>query len=330
MPSRVTVANSHDGEVCVHKLHLPPNTGNEEAAWLARAQHRGVVRLIAHRSEPPVTITAHVAGPTLRMASLSPARAATVLQSLSATLADLHDRDMTHGAVSPDHIIVSYRNDDRRAAAVLCSPTSAATVSDQAGLGECIAWLIAGWTEQAVRVPDGWHRLRDRLLAERPPPLRRVAGQLGHLTTSERDTDVRNASPKRRGHGPAARVPRRSGILVLAGFVAIAILGLQLSSRLAAAPPPRSGEPLAIGGQLFVVGAADDLRVAVPNPCKNQPLALLLDDDGDVWAFDRAIDRTTATRIARVPGATSLVVEETNPCPTLWAVGPAGRVELQL
>jgi hypothetical protein len=45
-----------------------------------------------------------------------------------------------------------------------------------------------------------------------------------------------------------------------------------------------------------------------------------------VWVFDEVADGAAGTPLARVPGATALVVADDGFCPTVLATGPAGQV----
>lgn len=317
---------ANDGRSVVFKRFDSTTTdsGQLEARWLAAANHPGVVHLVSRVDDPPLTVTEHVVGPTLRTAHLEPMQAAPVLAVVAETLADLHQRKMYHGAVNPDHILLAA-DQPELASAVLCSPVPSEDRSvDSSGLGRCIEWLLADWEARNLRPPSEWHRLARRLAAEPPVDLRRVAHQLRALAPSP--------SPSRspRLTKPSTVRIRRLPLTTLAAVVGAAIALVLLSRALAtgqeAAP---IGARFQTDRGVFAVGQLGDTAVALPQPCPGQPHALLLDHASDtIWVFETIRHGAPGTLMTQVSGATMLEVEAAVPCPRAWAAGPAGRVEL--
>ena len=80
-----------------------------EADLLEAARHPGVVELIGldGHGVGSILLTTHVDGPTLAQSGRLPLEeSAGLLAALAATVADLHDLGLVHGAISPDHVIV--------------------------------------------------------------------------------------------------------------------------------------------------------------------------------------------------------------------------------
>jgi len=80
-----------------------------EAELLEAARHPGVVELIGADGHGigSILLTTHVDGPTLAQSGRLPLEeSAGILAALAATVADLHELGLVHGAISPDHVIV--------------------------------------------------------------------------------------------------------------------------------------------------------------------------------------------------------------------------------
>lgn len=125
----------------------------DEASWLARARHPGVVRLhhVAPVERRLETVLAGRA--SLRTVSLSASQARMAILDLASTLADLHARGLVHGRLAPEHVIVDGR---RPGHVVLCSPSGTEndpTIDLQAlvGIAEHLnsgfARSVPGWSE---------------------------------------------------------------------------------------------------------------------------------------------------------------------------------------
>lgn len=89
-----------------------------EADLLHAARHPGVVELVGVGGEPgrPVLATKRVDGLSLdRVSGLPLEEVAGLLAGVAATVADLHDVGVVHGAICPSHVLL-----DRHGHAVLC------------------------------------------------------------------------------------------------------------------------------------------------------------------------------------------------------------------
>lgn len=95
----VTTAN---GAIAVARLERAANA-------LARAAHPGVVEVVAYTAtglEAAELRTVRFDAPTLADRPLPPEELAGVVAAVATTLADLHTREVTHGAVEARHILV--------------------------------------------------------------------------------------------------------------------------------------------------------------------------------------------------------------------------------
>jgi hypothetical protein len=155
-----------------------------EAEVLAAARHPGVVELLAverHDDQTPELVTAYVGTHSIATCGpLPPARAAAVLESLAATVADLHAMGIAHRRIEPTHVLLgaggrpvlcgfsgaSVRNRTGpqtspippEFADPVISPTPAfASATDVFGLGALLAFMIRGGGR--CRPPTGHRRL---------------------------------------------------------------------------------------------------------------------------------------------------------------------------
>ena len=136
MPGETGLAMSTSGRLVVVKHAGPGPTAERlrrEALVLGRAAHPGVVELVDADSDSggASIATAFVGGGTLRERLDSGAdggSAMRVVATVAATLADLHDRGVSHGRLTADHILV-----DAEGRAVLCGLAEAALSSDPGG-----------------------------------------------------------------------------------------------------------------------------------------------------------------------------------------------------
>ncbi len=335
MATRVTL-NTVDGQLVVDKTALEGDRPDRkaEARWLAEARHPNVVRLVSF--ENAVLRTQHAGQTTLRTATLSPSETAALFLGLARTLTDLHNRDLVHGKLTLDHVIVST-DPTRARGVVLCSPDGGATrpQDDLRAVGGMVDRLLARWDEQGTTVPgrDDWQRIRSRL--EEPDDqitAQRVARWFAPLvvvappSNRELADDLSGDKPQLQNSGLLGSAGGR-GVAVLMGFVAF-VVGVTVWNPLNGAPTsPRASIELTIGHDQFEVDGLVDTAVGTPVGCP--PEAAVLDHESTVWRFvapdDRPLDRTVGQAEAMVPGATELVYEDCE----LWAVGPAGRTMLE-
>lgn len=111
-----------------------PDSIRAQAALLADARHPGVVDLVGVEgsADRPVLVTALVDGPTLAIPmALTVEEIAGLVADLAATLADLHDLGIVHGAVAPEHVLL--RPDGRP---VLCGFGAAGRVGETGPVGD--------------------------------------------------------------------------------------------------------------------------------------------------------------------------------------------------
>ncbi|HWH33813.1 MAG TPA: protein kinase, partial [Acidimicrobiales bacterium] len=146
-----------------------------EVEVLRRAAHPGVVELVAvdHPGDGIAVHTAFVGGGTLagQLATMTAGRGARVAAGVAATMADIHDRGITHGRLSADHVLVGGGEHVR-----LCgwadatmgtgrSPGEAGVAADV----EAVALLVRSLAEQAPGEDTGALRsVADRVLLAEP------------------------------------------------------------------------------------------------------------------------------------------------------------------
>ncbi len=146
----------------------------------AAARHPGVVELVGLEGsvERPVLVTVVVDGPTLAAPMpLTVEEVAGVVGAVAATLADLHQLGIVHGAVAPEHVLLAP---DGRP--VLCGFGSAGRVGDElhpaadvAALGRLLRRLASGPEARPLR------RIADAATAEDPvarPTAAEVASEI--------------------------------------------------------------------------------------------------------------------------------------------------------
>lgn len=320
MATRVTLRTTEDGQAVVEKAALSGDTADRtaEADWLVAAQNSGVVELISRCDDPFTIETAYAGNTTLRTEQPKPDDAAGLLASVCVTLCSLHERNMAHGKLTADHIIVSGPGQTK-----LCSPdgTIDDPTEDVSALGQIVSELLRAWAEEGLAVPhkSEWQGISDRLsTANSTYSARRAQRVFERLGVVGQSPDGLAPRPER----AAPRVATLAvGAVVLFGALLGAITTWSWSGRPAA---PHGSNELVIGGTLYGVGSPGQVVVAVPSPCPGQPVAVLLDTDQIVWFFQWAGDGVLGEPTAKVPGATSLTTGSDG-CGQVWATGPAGR-----
>jgi len=166
----------------VHRKVSKSAAGGEriraEAELLAAARHPGLVELVGVEgsTERPALVTVLVDGPTLASPmALTVEEVAGVVGAVAATLADLHELGIVHGAVLPEHVLLG--SDGRP---VLCGFGSAGRVgedderhpaTDVAALGRLLRRLATGPDARPLR------RLAEAATAD-DPAARPSAGEL--------------------------------------------------------------------------------------------------------------------------------------------------------
>ncbi len=358
MATRVSLSSRPDltDRAVVEKVKLTNDAVDRraEAQWLADARHTGVVRLLTVSEDPFTICTEHAGTATLRTERLGPVDAARTLTQVAETLASLHERSLVHGKISLDHVILG------EAGPVLCSP--AGTVHDPlvdvAGLGRCVRDLIERWAEE-----DGALNPQSRAVWEEAA---RALSPATEAASSEGVSSVRRAARllERLGDGPGASVTsaspspllaapgraigwRTRSLVALAVVLVVTLTGALLTEAETASDGSGSNAALVdIHGRRFAVGEQGDSAIALERPCHGVPGILVLRrSDATVWRFDDVSDQAQGQPVARVPGATALVVTAAMPeaeqdaetdgvnsstsCEHAWARGPAGQTEIR-
>lgn len=356
MATRVTLETMNDGRIAVVKTSLSGDRTDRgtEATWLAKARHRGVVRLLNTAKGPTVLRTLHAGGTTMRTENPSPAIAAPLLTDLTVTLADLHDRDLVHGQLTLDHLIVA---NDR---IVLCSPAGSASDprKDLLDLGACVQSLLERWAETGVGVPfeQDWQHLLHQLQGSHEGySARRAARELARLTAKidrsrfaeERtttstnldsdnpsDTDRASATPLATNASPLAT----RGLLAGASLAALTMIGLLINqSRVTDLDSNAPGPEVLIKTDLYRItgssdtGSDDDVALGLEQACSksdgvDEGVVYLSTATDHVWFFASPV--SDAVALAVVPGGTTLRLDDD--CQSVWVAGPAGQIQLTL
>jgi hypothetical protein len=180
-----------------------------EAEVLAAARHPGIVELLdvdRHDDQAPELVTAYVGTHSIATCGpLPPARAAAVLASLAATVADLHAMGISHSRIEPTHVLLgaggrpvlcgfsgaSVRNRTGPPTSAIppefadpaLSPTPVfAPAADVFGLGALLAFMIRGGGR--CRPPTGHRRLPAALARIREANRRRALLRLAERAMS--------------------------------------------------------------------------------------------------------------------------------------------------
>jgi hypothetical protein len=321
--TRVTLHSLPDGQMVVEKVALDSDVADRraEAQWLAGARDPGVVQLVAVTDDPFTITSAHAGATTLRTDHLSPDVAAAILSSACDTLARLHERNIAHGKLALDHVIVSAEGD-----AVLCSPdgNAADPVHDLVALGKMAGELAAGWKATDEEIPNEaqWLSLAERLASEATTlTARRAARAFARLSPPQLSPSTPLPTPIRIG------LRNRAFSFGALAFGAIAAL-LLVAAGVGRTAPIAIPVEVAIGPDLYSVGRPGDVVLVVPNPCPGQPSAVLLDRHSVVWGFDSAQNGEVAQPLVQIPGATDLSITADDGCSQVWASGPAGQTQI--
>lgn len=268
MRDRTSVTTDAAGRRVMAKVGLSAEEAARlagEADLLEAARHPGVVDLVGVDGSGmgSMLLTAHVEGPTLAAVGPLPLEeAAGLLAALAATVADLHDLGLVHGALSPEHVIVGPGGRP-----VLCGLAYGGRVGGPAGpapaVGKAFADPVRAGAESLTPAFDvyGVGALA-RFLAPSPPPghaLARVAEEAMVVDPDARPP-ARALADALQEEVPAARLPR--------GLAASA----PAPTRTAPADPlaalrrtgtgargsrlPRASAPLAATAAVVVVGGA--------------------------------------------------------------------------
>ncbi len=362
MATRVTLETMNDDRVAVVKTSLSGDRTDRsaEATWLASARHRGVVRLLSTTKDPIVLRTLHAGGTTMRTEDPRPALAAPLLTDLSITLADLHDRELVHGQLTLDHLIITNGR------LVLCSPSGTASdpTKDLLDFGGCLQALLQRWAEAGVDIPfeqDWQHLLHQLQDPHEGYSARRAARELARLTAkidqsrfaedrmaaatnshsgNPSSTDTQTESQKSRASRLGLSTNPLSGRGLLAGtmLAALAMVGLWINQSAATEPDTGAqGPEVVIKTDLYRIagtsetGSDDDVALGLGQECSkngevDEGVVYLSATTDHVWFFASPV--SDAVALAVVPGGTTLRLDDD--CQSVWVAGPAGQTQLAL
>lgn len=113
-----------------------------EADWLKRAAHPGVVEVVA---AAPTSLRLRHAGTALaRMGPLAPDNAAAVVRSVASTVGDLHQLGVAHGRIDAEHVLIDARGRPRLCGfAEARAATDTTRADDVAALGQLLDTAVA-------------------------------------------------------------------------------------------------------------------------------------------------------------------------------------------
>ncbi len=327
----VVIRDGVDGVAIVTKDHSGPlprpgRTTEEhqqavtrERAWLgAAAGIEGVVRLVeptpVNGASAVTEVTTRFAGgQTLRSARLTPPEAAHALSGVCEALAALQERNLRHGALSPEHVIIA--SDGR---GVLCSPNTsldpAEHLDDLTALGQCVTFCLEQWAQESEPPANLtlWLVLAKRL-EDRDPVM--SARRAGTMISDLAAVTLTNPAVRRRGRLVVALI-----VLIVVG--ALMTLGRSRNESV-------TGPQLRVRDSLVRVGSAGHVAIALEPPaeCPGAEVYVLDPVTFWIWTFDDIHTSSPGTLLAQIAGATGLAVERENrPCPIVVASGPAGQV----
>lgn len=281
---------------------------------LLEAAHPGVVEVISTTGSADrwELVLAHGGRPLELLGPLDAVQVATVAAAVAATLADLHELGIVHGAVEPGHVLVGAEGRP-----VLCgfadpSVSDATTADDVAAVGALIAGMVgvrcSGWARRSLlHVAD---------LARADPPTRRPsARRLAGLIAGA----VPAPGP------PVHRWPRRSTALV-AAIAALAAGVVAITPASAPSTPPtttttttitttttttttaRTSAVVTVGGRRYEVGQpGDEVELGDWDCDGTRTPAVLRVHSGEVFVFERwpehgEVEATATTTIADAVG----------------------------
>lgn len=335
MAARVTVERDGRGRLVVRKEPLASGHGDlrAEAGWLRRAAGPGVVEVVDDASDEDRLTTIHAGAHTFRTAAPTPDQAGPLVASLLRTVASLHRRGLVHGALGPDHLVLTGGG------VVLCSPAPGATDPqlDRQAVVELIEAARERWGPAGPAPANDrtWRRTTELLL--RPDAgwsLEDIADLL----------DPTPAAPPSRRRLP---LPLLRATGVTAGALVVVVVAVLVVAA-GAVPGLRGGDgpapavagtavtPAVPAGPVVEVAGAryrsdrPGHRLAVTDrPCPEAAAAGVLDPvSGTVWSAARlpTAGEALATRpVQQVPGAVDVAARPEGACERIVVVGPAGE-----
>lgn len=279
----ITVARTDDRVVAIKRAGPgEADRRRHEAVLLTRLDHPGIVELVEFVDREPIEIHLHYAG-TDTWARTPPSTPSAIVEGLAivaATIADLHDLDTAHRALTPEHVIVGA---DRRP--ILCGFADAGP-ADPAARAEDLDGLATLVDEVSRQAPDD---LSNRLLRIAD---RARAGEL----SARRLTGEINAL-RRDSSAPGGR--RRPAARIAAGVTGAAIVLLLAAVAIArgdSGSPPTAGSPAGVPSSTSTTLLASTTSsvgtpTTVPAPApESGPDPVVLVHDGRRFATGEAGD----------------------------------------
>jgi len=331
----ITVGYHDDQLVAAKETDDPSRIARlcHEAGLLSRLDHPGVVCIVDFTEGPPAILRTVFVGPDtwMRHAHVGELRAP-ALAALIATVADLHETGIAHGALEPAHILVGEKHRP-----ILCGFGDATTSSDAglAGDRRALAALIDHLGTDEIPLAQARADLEDPSVSLRAV-VRRLDSQ-SRAPASSTGRFLRLALPTselRRLAAPAIVI----AAALLLGMGATQLAGDDDSvtatipptttptttaalSPLPSVPPPAPDAPtIDHAGRHYAVGEAGDVVVLGDWTCDGVPTpAVLRPETGEVaifgaWPAPGA--HIEPAVVTTVNGAESFV-PDSRPCPEI-------------
>jgi serine/threonine protein kinase len=294
-----------------------------EADLLRRSAHPGVVAVVSFTSTLDRAELVLTAPTEYTVAERMPESISACLDFVAAIadiVADLHAIGVAHGAIRPDHVLVTEHDQP-----VLCGFGNAQTVvdpqlfsADVVAIGELLAWL-------ARRMPsDARAARRVTAIAARSREPEVTARALGFAMVD----DPRRVKMRR---GGTSHRPATSALIALGAIATAAALFADSGAPRVGAPtteatsPATTAQPASdsprveVDGVSYRVGQPGDLAFFVP--CEGSDRVVVIRPvTGDLFVFDRFAEPgapLTASSVGRVEGALEILSSETSSCSEL-------------
>lgn len=346
----ITVSRRDDELIAVKRADPDdPGRRRAEAELLARLDHPGVVEFVAFVDGDPAELQTRYVGTDTwsRVPPTLPDRAIAGLAAVTATVADLHDLDICHGALRAEHVVAGS---DQRP--ILCGFADARPFDPSDAIADLVG-LAGVIRDTAAALPDH-PRLELEALARRA-----TAGELSARDLSS-ELATLAAQPTTAPDPPWRRLRIAGPALAGIAVALVAVAGLRsggapatatapttapsstslLPTTLTAAPTP-SSTTVAVAaptsdpaiqftheGRRYGLGAPGDVAVLGDWDCDGVATpALLQRSEAMVAVFDEWPDHgstVSPTAMAPAPGATGLETVEHDGCDQLRILEPDG------
>ena len=331
----ITVGYHNDRLVAVKESDDPARSARlrHEAELLSRLDHPGVVRLVDFTEGPPAILRTVFVGPDtwLRHAPVGEYQAP-ALAALIATVADLHETGIAHGALEAAHILVGEKHrpilcglgdgntacdagitDDRRALAAIIDQLG----TDDAPLAQAQADLEDPSVSLRGRAPTRHALVRHGVDQPSFPPVDGTHHRTQAIRCRPLSIKLCSSSALRRSDSPAVTNPSPTTIPPPPAAPAT-------TTTTAPAPspsPPAPGAPtIDHGGRRYAVGDPGDVVVLGDWTCDGVPTpAVLRQETGEVAVFvawptpGAHIEPEVVTTVEGAEG----FVPDSRPCPNI-------------